>query len=130
MFIDLSFNDLLRLFQLLMIEVKKLFHLNDNIINLSNFKTFMSHFVVSRIWIETHSRMKSFIEVERNHWSDWKDIEILAEFYHEYSLCSVVLHVITVNSKFAFNVFFFFFFFFDSYSIQHPLWAYARFYIL
>ncbi len=25
---------------------------------------------------------------------------------------------------------FFFFFFFDSYSIQHPLWAYARFYIL
>ncbi len=35
MFIDLNFDDLLRLFQLLMIKDKKLFHSNDNIINFS-----------------------------------------------------------------------------------------------
>jgi len=49
MFIDLSFNDLLHLFQLLMIEDKKLFHLNDNIICFSSFKTFMNYFVISHI---------------------------------------------------------------------------------
>jgi len=49
MFIDLSFNDLLRLFQLLMIENKKLFHSNDNIICFSSFKMLMISFVVSHI---------------------------------------------------------------------------------
>ncbi len=67
MFIDLSFDDLLRLFQLLMIEDKKLFHLNDNIIDFSSFKTFVNCLVVSCIWIKTHSRMKLFIEVKWNH---------------------------------------------------------------
>ncbi len=64
----------------------------------------MSHFVVSRIWIETHLKMKFFIEVEENHWSDREDIEIVAEFYHRYSFNSIILHVIAVDSKFAFNV--------------------------
>ncbi len=82
MFIDLSFDDLLRLFQLLMIKDKKLFYLNDNIVCFSSFKTFMSCFVVSRIWIETHSWVKTLIEVEQSHWDDREDIEILAEFYH------------------------------------------------
>ena len=82
MFIDLSFDDLLHLFQLLMIEDKKFFHSNDNIICFSSFKTFMNSFVVSRIWIETYSWVKILIEVERSHWDDWEDIEILAEFYH------------------------------------------------
>jgi len=49
MFINLSFNDLLYLFQLLMIEDKKLFHLNDNIIDFSNFKMFMNYFVINCI---------------------------------------------------------------------------------
>ncbi len=48
--------------------------------------------------------MKFFIEVEENHWSDQEDIEIIAEFHHRYSFDSVILHVIAVNSKFAFNV--------------------------
>ena len=64
----------------------------------------MSDFVVSRIWIETHSRVKIFIEVERDHWDDQEDIEIVTEFYHRYLFNSVVLHVTVVNSKFAFNV--------------------------
>jgi len=67
MFIDLSFNDQLRLFQLLMIKAQKFFHLNDNIVDFSSFKTFTNCFVVRSIKIETHSRVKSFIEVERNH---------------------------------------------------------------
>ncbi len=82
MFIDLSFNDLLRLFQLLMIEDKKLFHLNDNIICFFSFKMFKSNFVVSYIWIEIHSWVKTLIKVEQSHWDDRKDIEILVEFYH------------------------------------------------
>ncbi len=98
MFIDLSFNDLLRLFQLLTIKDKKLFHLNDNIVDFSSFKTFASYLVVSCIWIKTHSRVKLFIEVEWNHWDDQEDIEILAEFHHEKSFRSVVLHVVTVDS--------------------------------
>ncbi len=49
MFIDLNFDDLLRLFQLLMIKDKKLFHLNDNIVDFSSFKTFASYLVVSCI---------------------------------------------------------------------------------
>ncbi len=48
--------------------------------------------------------MKFFIEVEEDHWSYWKDIEIVAEFHHRYSFDSVVLHVIAVDFKFAFNV--------------------------
>ncbi len=48
--------------------------------------------------------MKFFIEVEENHWSDWENIEIVAEFYHRYSFNSVILHVIAVDSKFAFNI--------------------------
>jgi len=49
MFIDLSFNDLLHFFQLLMIEDKKFFHSNDNIIDFFSFKTFASCFIVSCI---------------------------------------------------------------------------------
>ncbi len=49
MFIDLSFNDLLDLFQLLMIKDKKFFHSNDNIISFSSFKTFISDFIVNYI---------------------------------------------------------------------------------
>ncbi len=98
MFIDLSFNDLLCLFQLLMIENKKLFHLNDNIISFFNFKTFMNCFVVNHIWIETHSWVKVLIEVEWDHWDDQENIEILTEFHHWKSFCSVILHVVTVNS--------------------------------
>jgi len=49
MLIDLSFDDLLNLFQLLTIEDKKLFHLNDNIVDFSSFKTFTDSFVVRRI---------------------------------------------------------------------------------
>ncbi len=64
----------------------------------------MNHFVVNHIWIETHSKVKFFIEVKENHWNNQEDIEIVAEFYHKYSFDSVVLHVIAVNSKFAFNV--------------------------
>ncbi len=48
--------------------------------------------------------MKFFIEVKEDHWNDWKDIEIVVEFYHKYSFDSVILHVIAVDSKFAFNV--------------------------
>ncbi len=77
MFIDQSFNDLLRLFQLLMIEDKKLFHLNNNIVCFSSFKTFTSSFVVSCIWIETHSWVKtlnhvtqSFTKVDADHLND------------------------------------------------------------
>ncbi len=82
MFIDLNFDDLLRLFQLLMIKDKKLFHLNANIVDFSSFKTFASYLVVSCIWIETHSRVKLFIEVEWDHWDDQENIEIFAEFHH------------------------------------------------
>ncbi len=71
---------------------------------LPELNTFMNCFVVSHIWIETYSRMKVLIEVERSHWDDQEDIKIFAEFHHEKSFCSVVLHVITVDSKFAFNV--------------------------
>jgi len=67
MFIDLSFDDLLHLFQLLIIENKKFFHLNNNIICFSSFKTFTSYFIVNCIEIETHSRVKTFIKVERSH---------------------------------------------------------------
>ncbi len=49
MLVHLSFNDLLDLFQLLMIEDKKFTHLSDNVINLSNFNTLMSHFVINHI---------------------------------------------------------------------------------
>jgi len=49
MLVHLSFNDLLDLFQLLMIEDKKFAHLNDNVIDLSSFNTLTSHFVISRI---------------------------------------------------------------------------------
>jgi len=48
--------------------------------------------------------MKTLIEVERSHWDDQEDIEILAEFHHEKSFRSVILHVIIVDSKFAFDV--------------------------
>ncbi len=48
--------------------------------------------------------MKLFIEVEENHWRDREDIKIVAEFHHRYSFDSVVLHVIAVDSKFAFDV--------------------------
>ncbi len=48
--------------------------------------------------------MKFFIEVEKDHWDNWEDIEIVAEFHHKYSFDSVILHVIAVDSKFAFNV--------------------------
>ncbi len=82
MFIDLIFSDLLRLFQLLMIKDKKFLHLNDNIVDFSSFKMLMNNLVVSRIWIETHSWVKVFIKVERNHWDDEEDIEIFAEFHH------------------------------------------------
>ncbi len=37
------------IFQLLMIENKKFFHLNDNIIDFSSFKTFASYLVVNCI---------------------------------------------------------------------------------
>ena len=49
MFIDLNFDDLLHLFQLLMIEDKKFFHLNDNIIDFFSFKMFTNCFIVSHI---------------------------------------------------------------------------------
>jgi len=49
MFIDLSFNDLFSLFQLLTIEDKKFFHFDDNIVDFSSLKTFTSDFVISRI---------------------------------------------------------------------------------
>jgi len=49
MLVHLSFSDLLDLFQLLMIEDKKLAYSNDNVIDLSNFNTLMSHFIISRI---------------------------------------------------------------------------------
>ncbi len=42
----------------------------------------MNDFVVSCIWIETHSWVKVFIEVEWDYWDDEEDIEILAEFHH------------------------------------------------
>ncbi len=48
--------------------------------------------------------MKFFIEVEESHWSDWENIEIVAEFHHKYSFDLIVLHVIAVDSKFTFNV--------------------------
>ncbi len=48
--------------------------------------------------------MKFFIEVEKDYWSDWKDIEIIVEFHCKYSFNSVILHVIAVDSKFAFNI--------------------------
>ena len=45
---------------------------------------------------------------------------------------SLILNILSMQKKYIWinMIFFFFFFFFDSYSIQHPLWAYARFYIL
>jgi len=49
MLVHLSFNDLLNLFQLLMIKDKKFAHSNDNVINLSSLNTLMSCFVISRI---------------------------------------------------------------------------------
>jgi len=49
MLVHLSFNDLLDLFQLLMIEDKKFAHLNDNVIDLSSLNMLTSHFVISRI---------------------------------------------------------------------------------
>ncbi len=49
MFTDLNFDDLLHLFQLLMIEDKKFFYSNDNIIDFSNFKMFISYLVISCI---------------------------------------------------------------------------------
>ncbi len=49
MLVHLNFNDLLDLFQLLMIENKKFAHSNDNIIDLSNFNTLTSHFIISCI---------------------------------------------------------------------------------
>ncbi len=64
----------------------------------------MSCFIVNHIWIETHLRVKFFIKVKENHWSDWEDIEIVAKFHHRYSFNSVILHVIAVDSKFMFNV--------------------------
>ncbi len=70
MFIDLNFDDLLHLFQLLMIEDKKFFHLNDNIIDFFSFKMFTNCFIVSHIWIEIYLRMKFLIEVKWNHWDD------------------------------------------------------------
>jgi len=49
MLVHLSFSDLLDLFQLLMIEDKKLTHSSDNVINLSSFNTLTSRFIISRI---------------------------------------------------------------------------------
>jgi len=49
MLVHLSFDDLLDLFQLLMIEDKKFAHSNDNVIDLSSFNTLMSYFVISCI---------------------------------------------------------------------------------
>jgi len=49
MFIDLRFDDLLSLFQLLMIENKKFFHFDNNIVDFSSFKMFTSDFIISRI---------------------------------------------------------------------------------
>ncbi len=49
MLVHLSFNDLLDLFQLLMIEDKKFAHSSDNVIDLSSFNTLMSRFVISCI---------------------------------------------------------------------------------
>ncbi len=60
--------------------------------------------------------MKIFIEVKRNHWDDQEDIEIVAEFHHRYSFDSVILHVIAVDSKFAFNVLI------DSFRLIVDLW--------
>ncbi len=48
--------------------------------------------------------MKFFIKVERDHWNDWENIEIVVKFHHKYSFNSIILHVIAVNSKFAFNI--------------------------
>ncbi len=42
--------------------------------------------------------MKILIEVKQSHWDDWENIEILAEFHYEKLFCSVVLHVVTVDS--------------------------------
>ncbi len=58
----------------------------------------MSCFIVSCVWIKTYSWVKILIEVEWSHWDNWEDIEILAEFHHEKSFCSVILHVVTVDS--------------------------------
>jgi len=49
MLVHLSFDDLLDLFQLLMIKDKKFAHSSDNVIDLSSFNTLMNHFVISRI---------------------------------------------------------------------------------
>ncbi len=104
MLVHLSFSDLLDLFQLLMIKDKKFAHLNDNVIDLSSLNTLTNHFIISCIWIETHSRVKVFIEVERNHQDSWECIEIITEFHHWKSFSSVILHVIAVDSKFTFNI--------------------------
>jgi len=104
MLVYLSFNDLLDLFQLLMIEDKKFAHSSDNVIDLSSLNMLTSHFIISRIWIETHSRVKVFIEVERNYWDSRECIEIVTEFHHWKSFSSVILHVIAVDLKFAFNI--------------------------
>ncbi len=87
-----------------MIEDKKFAHLSDNVIDLSSFNTLMSRFVISRIWIKTHSKMKVFIEVERDHQDSRECIEIITKFHHWKSFSSVISHVIAVNSKFAFNI--------------------------
>ncbi len=49
MLVHLNFNDLLDLFQLLMIENKKFAHSNNNIIDLFNFNTLTSHFIINCI---------------------------------------------------------------------------------
>ncbi len=49
MLVHLSFDNLLDLFQLLMIEDKKFAHSNDNVIDLSSLNTLTSRFVISRI---------------------------------------------------------------------------------
>ncbi len=49
MFINLSFNDLFNLFQLLMIKDKKFFHFDDNIVDFFSFKMFMNNFIVNCI---------------------------------------------------------------------------------
>ncbi len=87
-----------------MIENKKFIHSSDNVIDLSNFNILMSSFIISCIWIETHSRVKIFIEVEKNHQDNQECIEIITEFHHWKSFSSVILHVIAVDLKFAFNI--------------------------
>jgi len=49
MFINLKFNDFFKFFQLLMIKNKKFFYFDDNIIDFSNFKSFISNLVINCI---------------------------------------------------------------------------------